>query len=79
MFENQCLLECPIGTFENNTLCSPCNVECVNCSGSSDFCHKGNVDYHFYNNKCYSNCSDLNNMTTNEYYGKNLEDKACQK
>ena len=79
MYNDKCIDKCPLEAYENDVICSPCDNVCINCTGSSDFCHECKNNYYLYNNHCYSKCTDLNHEANNEFYGKDKKTKRCKK
>ena len=79
LYNNRCYYECPDGTFSMNFKCLLCSENCNTCSKSADSCDTCKDNYFYFDNKCYLNCSDLSNEINNDYYGKNNNEKICQK
>ena len=79
LYSNQCFYECPNGTFSMDFECLLCSENCGTCSKAADSCDTCKDNYFYFDNKCYLNCSDLSNEINNDYYGKNNNEKICQK
>ncbi|CAG9326962.1 unnamed protein product [Blepharisma stoltei] len=59
-YQNNCVDNCPDGTYANGSECSSCATGCATCSGSSTNCLTCSQGYYFYQNTCVDTCpSDI--------------------
>lgn len=74
-----CVENCPVGKLASNGKCIDCDNNCRSCTGTANSCDSCNENNYLFNNKCYAQCSALNDETKKEFYGQDNENKRCQK
>lgn len=53
---NQCVQNCPDGSYYDGSKCSPCSSTCGKCSGTATTCTACPTGQFFYNGQCYATC-----------------------
>lgn len=56
IFNNECVNNCPVGTFANNGTCTYCSYSCASCLGTSTTCTACPLNKILYNGQCYDQC-----------------------
>lgn len=57
-YDNQCLTQCPSGTYKESGTCQPCTSPCSTCITTSLNCLSCESPKLFYQNACHTTCPD---------------------
>ena len=68
-----CVQTCPVSYFQDGSICSKCDSNCLDCENSATACTKCGTGMYLHQQECIQECPAL-------YYGDNIDSqcKNCQ-